>query len=169
MSENEVESQSKAVARHLQATPLVAKLLSSSPEAASAISVYLPMEGGREVNTWLIIEKIAASNWGIAVPRVRTAVFTCGAPHPCLRSFLLPRWNGPRAAASYTTAAAPARAAGFTQVVGKRPEDMKMLAVPAGVALGDLRALPIDAWRIPVPDTAWAEVDDVDVALVLVR
>ena len=65
LSEREVESQSSAVAGRLRA---MQKVWESSCSEGSVVSAYLPMEGGREVNTFLIIEALCAEGARVAVP-----------------------------------------------------------------------------------------------------
>eukprot|EP00614_Pseudopedinella_elastica_P033618 CAMPEP_0172621116 /NCGR_PEP_ID=MMETSP1068-20121228/109104_1 /TAXON_ID=35684 /ORGANISM="Pseudopedinella elastica, Strain CCMP716" /LENGTH=226 /DNA_ID=CAMNT_0013428705 /DNA_START=88 /DNA_END=768 /DNA_ORIENTATION=+ len=67
LSEREVESQSSAVAGRLRA---MQKVWESSCAEGSVVSAYLPMEGGREVNTFLIIEALCAEGARVAVPKV---------------------------------------------------------------------------------------------------
>lgn len=103
--DKEVARQSAAVLLHLMAFPQIALLLSQG------CSVYLPMEGGREVNTWPIVAKIFSNTHeggGVYVPLV----------------------------------------------TGGKAMDMSMLRANSEA---ELRALPLDNWRIPKPPMDWID------------
>ena len=62
LSPAQVVAQSAAVFSHLSALP-------ASRSCASA-SIYLPMDGGKEVDTWPIVSELLSRGAGVCVPRV---------------------------------------------------------------------------------------------------
>lgn len=47
------------------------------------------------------------------------------------------------------------------KIIGGKPSDMTMVLVPSPEAL---KLLPLDKWRIPIPDDKWEnELSDIDV------
>lgn len=95
VSRTEVDAQSQRVWNHLSGLPCVRRAA-----AGGLVSLYLPMEGGAEVDTWLFAELFLAQGSSIVVPLVHgkrpkdMSMVVAPSMH-ALRALELDRWRIP--------------------------------------------------------------------------